>query len=272
MPGKVHTDDIPVPVQDPGSGKTRTARLWVYVRDDRNAGSQLAPAVWFAYSPDRRGTHPQQHLNGYSGILQADAYGGYNALYDDGRITEAACMAHARRKIHDVHVRIPTSITAEALRRIGELYAIEAEIRGSPAETRLEVRRARTIPLMQSLYDWTQQQMTLLSRHSDTAKAFAYLLKQWDALNLYCRNGWAEIDNNIAENALRGVALGRKNWLFAGSDRGGEHAAVLYSLIGTCRLNDVDPEAWLRYVLSHIQEWPINRIHDMLPWKVSEYL
>lgn len=272
MPGKVHTDDIPVPVQDPGSGKTRTARLWVYVRDDRNAGSQLPPAVWFAYSPDRRGTHPQQHLTGYSGILQADAYGGYNALYDDGRITEAACMAHARRKIHDVHVRIPTSITAEALRRIGELYAIEAEIRGSPAETRLEVRRARTIPLMQSLYDWTQQQMTLLSRHSDTAKAFAYLLKQWDALNLYCRNGWAEIDNNIAENALRGVALGRKNWLFAGSDRGGEHAAVLYSLIGTCRLNDVDPEAWLRYVLSHIQEWPINRIHDMLPWKVSEYL
>ncbi|WP_455865652.1 IS66 family transposase [Pantoea agglomerans] len=272
MPGKVHTDDIPVPVQEPGSGKTRTARLWVYVRDDRNAGSQLPPAVWFAYSPDRRGTHPQQHLTGYSGILQADAYGGYNALYEDGRITEAACMAHARRKIHDVHVRIPTSITTEALRRIGELYAIEAEIRGSPAETRLEVRRARTIPLMQSLYDWTQQQMTLLSRHSDTAKAFAYLLNQWDALNLYCRNGWAEIDNNTAENALRGVALGRKNWLFAGSDRCGEHAAVLYSLIGTCRLNDVDPEAWLRYVLSHIQEWPINRIHDMLPWKVSEYL
>ncbi|WP_210509883.1 IS66 family transposase, partial [Pantoea ananatis] len=129
------------------------------------------------------------------------------------------------------------------LRRIGELYAIEAEIRGSPAEERQAAREARSIPLMQSLYDWVQQQMTILSRHSDTAKAFTYLLKQWDALNLYCRNGWAEMDNNIAENALRGVALGRKNWLFAGSDRGGERAAVLYSLIGTCRLNDVDSEA-----------------------------
>ncbi|HHL0960332.1 TPA: IS66 family transposase [Serratia marcescens] len=268
MPGKVHTDDIPVPVQEPGSGKTRMARLWVYIRDDRNAGLQLPP-VWFAYSPDRKGVHPQQHLTGYSGILQADAYGGYNALYEDGRITEAACMAHARRKIHDVHVRTPTDITTEALRRIGELYAIEAEIRGSPAEERLAVRKEQTVPLMQSLYDWIQVQMMVLSRHSDTAKAFTYLLKQWDALNLYCSNGWAEIDNNIAENALRGVALDRKNWLFAGSDAGGERAAVLYSLIGTCRLNGVEPEAWLRYVLTHIQDWPVNRLRDLLPWKTD---
>lgn len=269
MPGKVHTDDIPVPVQEPGSGKTRTARLWVYVRDDRNAGSQLPPAVWFAYSPDRKGVHPQQHLAGYGGILQADAYGGYNALYEDGRIMEAACMAHARRKIHDVHARTPTDITTEALKRIGNLYAIEAEIRGSPADERLAVRKEKTLPLMQSLYDWIQSQMKVLSRHSDTAKAFAYLLKQWDALNLYSSNGWAEIDNNIAENALRGVALGRKNWLFAGSDAGGERAAVLYSLIGTCRLNGVEPEAWLRYVLGHIQDWPVNRLRDLLPWKTD---
>jgi hypothetical protein len=130
---------------------------------------------------------------------------------------------------------------------------------------RLAVRKEKTIPLMQSLYDWIQAQMKVLSRHSDTAKAFSYLLKQWDALNLYCGNGWAEIDNNIAENALRGVALGRKNWLFAGSDSGGEQAAVLYSLIGTCRLNGVDPEVWLRYVLGHIQDWPINRLREMLP-------
>ncbi|PPC72334.1 IS66 family transposase [Pantoea sp. ICBG 985] len=269
MPGKVHTDDIPVPVQEPGSGKTRTARLWVYVRDDRNAGSQLPPAVWFAYSPYRRGMHPQQHLSGYSGILQADAYGGYNALYEDGQISEAACMAHARRKILDVHVHTPTDITTEGLRRIGELYAIEAEIRGSPAENRLAVRKARTVPLMQSLYDWIQSRMTKLSRHSDTAKAFAYLLKQWDALNLYCTNGWAEIDNNIAENALRGVAFGRKNWLFSGSDEGGERTAVLYSLIGTCQMNGVDPEAWLRYVLGHIQDWPANRVRDLMPWKAG---
>ncbi|EDT6893046.1 TPA: IS66 family transposase [Salmonella enterica] len=269
MPGKVHADDIPVPVQEPGSGKTRTVRLWVYVRDDRNAGSEMPPAVWFAYSPDRKGIHPQNHLAGYSGVLQADAYGGYRALYGSGRITEAACMAHARRKIHDVHARAPTDITTEALQRIGELYVIEAEVRGCSAEQRLAARKARAAPLMQSLYDWIQQQMKTLSRHSDTAKAFAYLLKQWDALNVYCSNGWVEIDNNIAENALRGVAVGRKNWLFAGSDSGGEHAAVLYSLIGTCRLNNVEPEKWLRYVIEHIQDWPANRVRDLLPWKVD---
>ena len=122
---------------------------------------------------------------------------------------------------------------------------------------------------MQSLYDWIQTQMKTLSRHSDTAKAFAYLLKQWEALNVYCSNGWVEIDNNIAENALRGVAVGRKNWMFAGSDSGGEHAAVLYSLIGTCRLNNVEPEKWLRYVIEHIQDWPANRVRDLLPWKVD---
>ncbi|HAI2246801.1 TPA: IS66 family transposase, partial [Escherichia coli] len=188
-------------------------------------------------------------LAGYSGVLQADAYGGYRALYESGRITEAACMAHARRKIHDVHARAPTDITTEVLQRIGELYAIEAEVRGCSAEQRLAARKARAAPLMQSLYDWIQTQMKTLSRHSDTAKAFAYLLKQWGGLNVYCSNGWVEIDNNIAENALRGVAVGRKNWLFAGSDSGGEHAAVLYSLIGTCRLNNVEPEKWLRYVI-----------------------
>ncbi|TQO04857.1 UNVERIFIED_ORG: transposase IS166 family protein [Citrobacter freundii] len=269
MPGKVHADDIPVPVQEPGSGKTRTARLWVYVRDDRNAGSEMPPAVWFAYSPDRKGIHPQNHLAGYSGVLQADAYGGYRALYESGRITEAACMAHARRKIHDVHARAPTDITTEALQRIGELYAIEAEVRGCSADQRLAARKVRAAPLRQSLYDWIQTQMKTLSRHSDTAKAFAYLLKQWEALSVYCSNGWVEIDNNIAENALRGVAVGRKNWMFAGSDSGGEHAAVLYSLIGTCRLNNVEPEKWLRYVIENIQDWPANRVRDLLPWKVD---
>ncbi|MFU1579491.1 IS66 family transposase, partial [Escherichia coli] len=225
--------------------------------------------VWFAYSQDRKGIHPQNHLAGYSGVLQADTYGGYRALYESGRITEAACMAHARRKIHDLHARAPTDITTEALQRIGELYAIEAEVRGCTAEQRLAARKARAAPLMQSLYDWIQTQMKTLSRHSDTVKAFAYLLKQWDSLNVYCSNGWVEIDNNIAENALRGVDVGRKNWLFAGSDSGGEHAAVLYSLIGTCRLNNVEPEKWLRYVIEHIQDWPTNRVRDLLPWKVD---
>ncbi|VCW16247.1 Putative transposase (identified by ISEscan HMM) [Escherichia coli] len=268
MPGKVHADDIPVPVQEPGSGKTRTARLWVYVRDDRNAGSQMPPAVWFAYSPDRKGIHPQNHRRLQrcaSGRCLRWLPGVIRIRQNNGSRVYGSCP----EKIHDVHARAPTYITTEALQRIGELYAIEAEVRGCSAEQRLAARKARAAPLMQSLYDWIQQQMKTLSRHSDTAKAFAYLLKQWDALNVYCSNGWVEIDNNIAENALRGVAVGRKNWMFAGSDSGGEHAAVLYSLIGTCRLNNVEPEKWLRYVIEHIQDWPANRVRDLLPWKVD---
>ncbi|MDI4496945.1 IS66 family transposase [Escherichia coli] len=269
MPGKVHADDTPVNVLEPGQGKTRTGRLWVYVRDDRNAGSTMPAAVWFSYSPDRKGIHPQQHLADYRSILQADAYAGYNALYESGQVTEAACMAHTRRKIHDVHVRHPTTVTGETLRRIGALYAIESEIRGSPAEERLAVRKARTVPLMQSLYEWLQGQMSTLSRHSDTAKAFTYLLKQWDALNEYCRNGWVEIDNNLCENALRVVALGRRNYMFFGSDGGGESAAVMYSLIGSCKLNGIEPETWLRHVISVINTWPANRVKELLPWNVT---
>ena len=269
MPGKVHADDTPVNVLEPGQGKTRTGRLWVYVRDDRNAGSTMPAAVWFSYSPDRKGIHPQRHLAGYSGILQADAYAGYNPIYENGRVTEAACMAHARRKIHDVRVRHPTAVTTEALNRLGALYAIESEIRGSPAEERLVVRKSRTVPLMQSLYDWIHLQMTALSRHSDTAKAFTYLLKQWDALNEYCRNGWVEIDNNLCENALRVVALGRRNYMFFGSDGGGDSAAVMYSLIGSCKLNGIEPETWLRHVISVINTWPANRVKELLPWNVT---
>lgn len=267
--GKVHADDTTVPVQAPGNGKTRTARLWVYVRDDRNAGVSMPPAVWFAYSPDRKGAHPQRHLAKYSGVLQADAYGGYDALYESGRVTEAACMAHARRKIHDEHARRPTALTTEALRRIAELYAIEADIRGSPAESRLAARKEKSQALMQSLYDWLQAQMKTLSVHAEMAKAFGYMLKQWDALNVFCVDGWVEIDNNIAENALRCVALGRKNWLFAGSDKGGEAAAIIYSLLGTCKLNGVEPEGWLRDVLGKINDWPSNRVHELLPWNLS---
>lgn len=184
-------------------------------------------------------------------------------------MTEAACMAHARRKIHDVHVRHPTAVTTEALNRIGELYAIESELRGSPAEERLAVRKNRAIPLMQSLYDWLRLQMVALSRHSDTAKAFAYMLKQWDALNEYCRNGWVEIDNNLCENALRVVALGRRNYMFFGSDGGGDSAAVMYSLIGSCKLNGIEPEAWLRHVISELNTWPANRVKELLPWNVT---
>lgn len=267
--GKVHSDDTPVRVLAPGNGKTRTGRLWVYVRDDRNAGLSEPPAVWFSYSADRKGEHPQRHLAGYRGVLQADAYGGYDALYESGRITEAACMAHARRKIHDEHVRRPTALTDEALKRIAALYGTEAEIRGSPAEERLAVRKERSLPQMESLHDWIQTQMKTLSVHAEMAKAFGYMLKQWHALNEFCRNGWVEIDNNIGENALRSVAVGRKNYLFFGSDNGGEAAAVIYSLLGTCRLNGVEPENWLREVIGKINDWPSNRVHELLPWNLS---
>ena len=267
--GKLHADDTPVQVLLPGNKKTKTGRLWTYVRDDRNAGSAVAPAVWFAYSPDRKGIHPQTHLAGFSGVLQADAYAGFNELYRDGQITEAACWAHARRKIHDVHVRTPSALTDEALKRIGELYAVEAEIRGMPAKRRLAERQQKAKPLLKSLESWLREKVKTLSRHSELAKAFTYVLNQWPALAYYTDDGWAEADNNIAENALRMVSLGRKNYLFFGSDHGGERGALLYSLIGTCKLNGVEPESYLRHVLNVIADWPINRVSELLPWRVA---
>ncbi|MFT8259097.1 MAG: IS66 family transposase (plasmid) [Candidatus Symbiodolus clandestinus] len=266
--GKIHADDTPVQVQEPGSGKTRTARLWVYVRDDRRASSIEAPAVWFSYSPDRKGTHPQTHLSDYSGILQADAYVGFDKVYERGAIQEAACMAHARRKIYEVHVRSASPTTTEALERIGKLYAIEEEIRGQSAEYRLAVRQEKSLPLLYSLEQWVQEKLKKLSSQSNTAKAFNYLMNQWSALNLFCSNGLVEIDNNIAENALRAVSLGRKNYLFMGSDRGGGYAANLYTIIGTCKLNGIEPEAYLRQILTMIADHPMNRLKELLPWNI----
>lgn len=269
---KIHADDTPIPVLAPGNKKTKTGRLWVYVRDDRRSGSAEPAAVWFAYSPNRQGVHPQRHLAGFKGILQADAYAGFNDLFIDGAIREAACMAHARRKLYDIHARTPSDTTQKALDTIGELYGIEAGIRGKPAAQRLRVRQEKSKPLLDTYEAWLKAKRETLSAKSETAKAINYSLNQWAALTLYCDDGAVEIDNNLAENALRCVSLGRKNFMFAGSDSGGERAAAMYSLIGSCKLNGIDPRAYLTHVLTCIADHPINRVDELLPWHVAAYL
>jgi len=266
---KLHADDTPVPVLAPGNGKTKTGRLWTYVRDDRAAGESTAPAVWFAYSPDRKGEHPRQHLKEFAGTLQADAYSGFHHLYDTGRIREAACWAHARRKFHDIHAAHPSPTTTVALERIGALYGIEAEVRGKSAQERRTVRQARAAPLLGELRTWMEKMLRSLSPKSETAEAIRYALSRWRALTRYVDDGAIEIDNSAAERALRAVALGRKNYLFCGSDAGGENAAAIYTLLGTAKLNGVDPELWLREVLTRIAEHPLSRIQDLLPWNLA---
>ena len=225
--------------------------------------------MWFAYSPDRRGEHPREHLRSFRGTLQADAYAGFHHLYEGGRIQEAACWAHVRRKFYDLQVAHASPLAAEALKRIAELYAIESEIRGRPPEERLQIRITRARALLDSLHQWLQSTLAVVSRKSEIAAAIRYALGRWRALLRYCEDGSIEIDNNAAERALRAVALGRKNYLFAGSDSGGERAAAIYSLIGTAKLNGLDPEAYLREVLERIADHPINRIEELLPWNLA---
>ena len=268
--GKLHADDTPVPVLAPG--KTKTGRLWTYVRDDRPAGASTAPAVWFAYSPDRKGKHPRRHLRDFAGALQADGYAGFNQLYEDGRIQEVACWAHVRRKFYDLHAAQASPIASEAIAHIGQLYEIEGRIRGRPPEERREVRQRRARPLVESLHEWLQASLAKLSKKSDTAAAVKYALGRWQALVHYCDDGRLEIDNNAAERALRAVALGRKNYLFAGADTGGDRAAAIYSLIGSAKLNGLDPQGYLREVLTRIADHPINRIEELLPWNVAANL
>jgi transposase len=268
---KLHADDTPMPVLAPGNGKTKTGRLWTYVRDDRPAGEQAAPAVWFAYSEDRRGEHPRQHLKNFTGALQADAYAGFHHLYGN-HIYEAACWAHARRKFHDIHLAHASPTTTEALTRIGALYAIEDEVRGKPVDVRLSVRQTRARPLLEDLRRWMEKALRSLSSKSETAAAIRYALSRWRALTRYTDDGLLEIDNSAAERALRAVALGRKNFLFVGSDCGGERAAAMYTLIGSAKLNGLDPELYLRTVLAQIADHPISQIQDLLPWNLAPSL
>jgi transposase len=265
---KIHTDDTPAPVLAPGTGKTRQARLWTYVRDDRPHGGKAAPAAWYCYSPDRKGIHPQTHLKNYSGILQADAYAGYNAVYETGRVLEAGCWAHARRHFYDIHEKRPSAITTHALETIAQLYRIEADIRSKPPNERREMRQARAAPIVTALHDWLTMQLATVPKKSVTADAIGYALNQWQALTRFLEDGRIELDNNAAERALRAVGVGRKNYLFLGSDAGGERAATMYSLLGTAKLNGLNPEAYLTHVLERIAEHPVNRADELLPWNV----
>ncbi len=265
---RLHGDDTTVPVL--AKGRTRIGRLWVYVRDDRPFAGPAPPAAAFFYSADREGIHPERHLAGFAGVLQADAYGGFNRLYAPGRepgpILEAACWAHARRKLYELAATAKAPVAAEAVRRIDRLFAVERDIAGLSAEARLAARRDRSAPILAELEPWLRRQQERLSRKSEVGKAIAYATRRWEALTRFMSDGRICMSNNAAERALRGVAVGRRNWTFAGSDRGGERAAAIYTLIETAKLNGVDPQGWLADVLARLPDHPARRISELLPW------
>jgi transposase len=266
---RLHGDDTTVPVL--AKERTKIGRVWGYVRDDRPFAGPDPPAVAFFYSPDRGGAHPERHLAAFAGILQADAYAGFNRLYEPqrkpGPILEAACWAHARRKLFEIAAVSQAPIATEAVRRMDELFKIEREINGQPAAQRLTVREERSKPLVIALEAWLRAQHERVSRKSEIGKALAYTLNHWAALTRFLEDGRICMSNNAAERALRGIAVGRRNWTFAGSDRGGERAAAIYTLIETAKLNGVDPQAWLADVLARLPDHPVKRINELLPWR-----
>jgi transposase len=265
---RAHGDDTTVPAL--AKGKTITGRLWTYVRDDRPFAGPDPPAAVFFYSRNRAGEHPTRHLAGYASTLQADAYAGFGELYDgrrkSGPITEAACWSHGRRHFFELADLRKAPLAVEAVRRIDELFAIERTINGMPAGDRLSARQRESRPIVADLETWMCDERARLSRHAETARSIDYMLKRWPAFTRFLDDGRICLSNNGAERALRGIALGRRSWLFAGSDRGGERAAAIYTLIPTAKLNDINPQAWLADVLARIADHPASRLHELLPW------
>jgi transposase len=264
-------DDTPIPVLDPGRGRTKTGRLWVYARDDRPWSGPDPPAVVYLYSPDRRAERPAEHLERFKGIVHVDGYPGFERLCAGGDIKLAACWAHARRKFYEVHQATGSPIAAEALRRIAELYAIEASIRGQVAEARKSVRRAKSLPLVTAMKAWLEMELNRLPPRGGVADAIRYALTRWTALCRFLDDGRIELDNNTVERAIRPIALGRKNHLFAGSDGGAERWAIVASLLATTKLNDVEPFAYLKDVLERLSDGhPMSRLDDLLPWNWTQ--
>ena len=265
----VFADDTPIKLQASGDGKTRTARIWVYVRDERPWLGPGRPAAYYRFTVDRKGEHPASHLQGYQGWMHADGYSGFNELYRSGAVREVACLAHVRRKFVDVFQAEGSLIAEEAIKRIAGLYAVEKEGRGQPPDERVRLRQVRAKPIVDDLESWLHDQLPKISGKSELAKAIRYALARMRKLRPYLDQGCLEADNNCAERALKPVALGRKNFLFVGSEGGGRSAAIAYTLIQSAKLNGVDPQAWLTDVLGRIADHKITRIDELLPWRYA---
>jgi transposase len=264
---KLFADDTPLPVLDPGRGRTKTGRLWVYARDDRPWNGPDPPAAVYLYSPDRKAERPASHLARFSGVVQVDGYAGFDRLSDGGKIQLAGCWAHARRKFYEVQQATASPVATEALRRIAELYAIEAVIRGRAADARKSIRQARSLPLVTAMRAWLEKQHAQIPPRGGLADAIRYALNRWEVLCCFLDDGCIELDTNTVERAIRPVTLGRKNHLFAGSDAGAQRWATVCSLITTAKLNDVEPLAYLKDVLERMSSGhPMNRLDELLPW------
>ncbi len=263
-------DDTPVKLLAPGSGKTKTARLWAYVRDERPCAGEAHPAAWYQFSPDRKGVRPREHLANYAGFMHADGYAEFNDLYRTGKVSEVACMAHIRRKFVDIHKSQGSAIAEETIKRVAQLYGVEKEVRGQPPDVRVMARQRKSKPIFDDLETWLHAQLTRISGKSPLAGAIRYALTRMKKLRPWLKHGFLELDNNTAERSMRPIALGRKNYLFMGSEGGGKSAAIAYTLIETAKLNGVGPQAWLADTLARIADHKINRIDELLPWRYAQ--